>query len=66
MLTLISKIAQQSIVTRFIKEFELEQEALALQYQANSIIRQVNNFIEGTPAEKLDNFGENLGGEGKS
>jgi hypothetical protein len=39
---------------RFIKEFHLEQEALALQYQANSLIKQVNNFIEGSPSDKID------------
>ncbi len=58
------QITQQSIVTRFIKEFELEQETLALQYQTNSIIRQVNNFIEWKPAEKIDNFGKIVIDEG--
>lgn len=59
------QIGQQSIVTRFIKEFHLEQEAMALQYQANTIIKQVNSFIDGTPTEKVDNYGENVGEQGK-
>ena len=42
---------------RFIKEFNLEQEALALQYQANSVIKQVNQMIEGSPSDKIDKIG---------
>jgi hypothetical protein len=52
-------------VTRFIKEFHLEQEAMALQFQANTLIKQVNKFIDGTPTEKVDNFGENVGDQGR-
>ena len=35
----------------------MEQEALALQYQANSMIKQVNSLIEGTPDDKIDKVG---------
>jgi len=42
---------------RFIKEFHLEQEALALQYQANSLIKQVNKFIDGSSADPIDKIG---------
>ncbi len=52
-------------MTRFIKEFHLEQEAMALQFQANTLIKQVNKFIDGTPTEKVDNFGENVGDQGR-
>ncbi len=39
-----------SIVTRFVKEFELQQEALALQVGVNSVIRNVNKYL-GFPEE---------------
>lgn len=52
-------------MTRFIKEFKLEQEVMAFQHQANSLLKKVNKFIDGSPIEKLDNFGGNVGQNGK-
>ena len=38
-------ITQQNMVTRFVHEFSLQKEALALQTQANSVIKTINSFL---------------------
>jgi len=38
---------------------------MAFQHQANSLLKKVNKFIDGSPIEKLDNFGGNVGQNGK-
>ena len=39
----------ESMITRFIKEFELEQEALGVQQQVNSVITTINKYLGDEP-----------------